>query len=90
MTEQQKTIARELLSRAYHYGFGARLPLQPVADKTGIPVKEIFDKNTESGIMYEFSQWGHTGLFDFSTDSKSVRAETDTLNLAEHWSDFRR
>ena len=86
MTEQQKEIVRYLLRKSYDNGFSNSYRLHPIAEKLGITPKEIYDPNTETGLMAEYSQSGN-GFLEFSPGHGAVNI--DCRDLLENWSDYR-
>ena len=72
MTTTQKKICKKLISLSIEHGFGVLYSLQPIADDLGI--KEVlYDNNTNTGILWEFGQYGSGVLYFSSTgDSASV------------------
>lgn len=54
MTPIQKQVVKKLIELSYDNGFHS-FPLHMVSD---LPEKVLFDKNTDSGELYEISQFG--------------------------------
>lgn len=86
MTDQQKQIVRELLRRSYSDGFDHLYPLKPIANEMGITPLDIYDENTETGILWEYGPHGN-GFLRFDLGHAGVVVEV--RDLLENWSDYR-
>lgn len=91
MTPDQKAVCRELLRECYDNGFNSRYPLEPIAKKLGI-TEVLYDNNTNTGILWDLGPHGNGFLtFGYEKDPATHAGVCmDTLDLCEHWSDFRR
>lgn len=55
MTDKQKKVIKALIELADEYGRGL-FPLSLVSEKSGV-TDLLFDPNTETGVMWEISQF---------------------------------
>lgn len=78
MTIIQKQVIKKLLELSYDNGFHS-FPLHMVSD---LPEKTLFDKNTDSGELYEISQFGK-GFIHIKNGSAGVYFEL--RDQLEHW-----
>jgi len=88
MTDVQKAICHALLTLSYQRGFDSSFPLEPIADKLGMTVAEIYDENTEQGVLWEYGPYGN-GMLDFSSCGRFAGVTIDTRDLLANWCDFR-
>jgi hypothetical protein len=90
MTDQQKQICCDLLRASFENGFGSSYPLKPIAAKLGITEQDIYDANSETGIMWEYGSYGN-GFISFTNHGNGLYASVqfDTKDLLESWSGFR-
>ncbi|RRJ96815.1 hypothetical protein Ga0100231_023905 [Opitutaceae bacterium TAV4] len=86
MTPIQKKICCDLLAQCVEHGFGSSHSLKPIAQKHGLTVKEIYDNETNTGILWDLGPHGQ-GLIDVRNDSATVYYETH--DMLAHWSDFK-
>jgi hypothetical protein len=88
MTQAQKEVARELLSLSYTRGFESMHPLEPIAAKFGLTTAALYDKNTESGILFKYGPRGN-GALTISKEGTHVGVFMDMREQLERWSDFK-
>lgn len=91
LAEDQKKVLRYLLKEAYSHGFDSCYPLTPIAKEMGFTTEQLFDSNTNTGILWELSSYGQ-GLIDVSDRYEGdlyAGVNYDMKELAEHWSDFK-
>ena len=86
MTDDQKKIIRELLRLAYSSGFDTFYPLKPIADSMGIKDTDIYDPDTEKGILEEYGESGN-GFINFRQGQNGIFAvpNFDTRTILENW-----
>ena len=88
MPDVQKAALRELLRMCVECGFGSSYPLAPIAEKLGLKPVELYDVETNTGLLWELGPYGD-GLIDVSHDGLSAGVSYDTHQLLAHWCDFR-
>lgn len=88
MTDQQKTICRELLKLSYRHGFESSYPLAPIAASLGLTVKELYDNNTNTGILWELGPHGN-GVLDIGHQGTHAGCDMGTRGMLANWCDFR-
>lgn len=87
MTPDQKAFCRELLALANEHGFNSAFPLAPIAEKLGLlPGLGIYDRDNESGLLYEFGDIGGNALLWFIEDGSAAGVAVETRDVLEAWS----
>lgn len=88
MTDIQKTLLTELLQESYKHGFGTYYPLADLAKKHGLTREEVYDGNTETGILME---WGPKGIgcLDVLEGGRIAAISMDMRESLENWTGFR-
>ena len=79
MTPIQKQVIKKLLELSYDNGFHS-FHLSTLSD---LPVKSLYDKNTETGELYEISQFGK-GFIDIHNNSATINFHLK--DQLERWS----
>jgi hypothetical protein len=92
MNEEHKRICRELFRLSYEHGFH-RFPLRLVAEATGIPVDQMFDEDSESGLLWPFHAAASgelAGMLELHGRGREASAAiaADTRSMLEVWCDF--
>lgn len=78
MTDIQKKVIRKLLELSYENGFHW-FPLKMVSD---LPESDLFDRNTETGLLYDIAQFGK-GYVEI--DRSSIHINFDLKDQLERW-----
>ena len=89
LTDIQKTLCRALLDLSYESGFRG-YPIRMLAERTGVPEKEIFDAETETGHLWELGLHGsgsYAGFLslDHSPSGSYVIIMSDTRETLEKY-----
>lgn len=87
MTEEQKQVCRELLRLSHENGYAGLYPLKPIAAMMGKTVKELYDPETDTGILFEFaarSRGKHGGFLTFSLSGTHAGISVDTRSMLEN------
>ncbi len=82
MTDLQKKALLLLIRTADDNGYAHVHPLGPIAEKCGLTVAELYDSNTESGILFEFGPQGAGYIEVCGTRAVPVR---ETRDMLEGW-----
>ena len=89
LTSLQKAVLNRLLRHAYQDGFGSYYPLQPIATELGLTVEQLYDNETNTGVLWELGPHGNVGLIEvLPGEWTSARVPIDVRGLAEAWSGF--
>lgn len=62
MTQKQKDIIGSMIDEMISQGFGAMLFLEPIAKKHGLTAQQVYDPNTEQGIIAEYVNDGYISV----------------------------
>ena len=84
MTTQQKRICRYLIDQSIQNGFGAGYPLEPIAKELGLTCLDLYDNNTNTGVLWELGQHGE-GLLYVQPEGEWASVSYDTHELLKHW-----
>jgi len=82
MNDIQKKLLKKLLEYSYDMGFHG-FPISKLSKDCDVPEKEIYDSDSESGELAEYTQNGTVGLVYYRGGSLSINR--DTLHLLENW-----
>lgn len=93
MTNEQKKCIRELLELSYAEGFSGH-PLTTLSNLVKIPTNQLYDPNTETGILWPFdSRSGDSlaGYLHFTQGDRGfyVGIMRECIEDLEHWSEER-
>lgn len=85
MNEKQKLACRELLRLSYANGFDSAYPLASIATQLGSTTQELYNGNTETGLLFEFGEKGNALLW-FTNSGDAAGVCVETKDLLEAWS----
>jgi hypothetical protein len=88
MTDQQKQVCRYLLSESVRHGFGNGYSLEPIAKEMGVTVLELYDNNTNTGILWDLGPHGSGDIY-VHHDGSFASVEYDMADILGHWCDFK-
>lgn len=84
MTKIQARLIRYILKQSIDSGFDCGYDLTEIEAELNLNPKEVFDEDTSSGLLYEYSQYGN-GTIHVKDNSASL--DYDSHHILSHWAD---